>query len=205
MTRVKVCGITRPEDAAVAVALGTDALGFVFWPRSPRFVEVECATAIVRELPPFVTAVGVFVDERPDEIRRVVTAVGLQAVQLHGDETVSEYTGIGRSVIKAVSVGPGRSGERALSLPARVTVLFDAHDPVRHGGTGQTIDWVEAARVARARRVILAGGLRPENVGDAILAVRPYAVDVSSGVESEPGTKDAGLMRAFFDAVRRIS
>lgn len=205
MTRVKVCGITRAEDAAVAVGLGADALGFVFWPRSPRYVEPGRATAIVRELPPFVTAVGVFVDERPEEVRRIAMVVGLHAVQLHGNETVSEYTGLGRAVIKAVSVERGRSGERAFSLPASVTVLLDAHDPVRVGGTGQTIDWAEAATVARTRRMILAGGLRPDNVRDAILAVRPYAVDVSSGVEKEPGAKDAGQIRAFLDAVRRVS
>jgi len=202
--RVKICGITRPEDAETAAALGADAVGFVFWPRSPRFIDPGRARVIARALPPMVTAVGVFADQPPEEVGRVAAAVGLGAVQLHGQERISDYAGLTCRVIKAVPMGPGRSPDAALALPAHVTVLLDAHDPVRLGGTGTTIDWTVAATVARARRVILSGGLRPANVRDAIATVAPYAVDVSSGVEASPGRKDPERLRALFDAIRQV-
>lgn len=203
MIKVKICGITRVEDAESAAALGADAVGFVFWPPSPRFVEAERARAIACGLPPMVTAVGVFANQPPEEVARVAAAVGLGAVQLHGDERVEDYAGLACRVIKAVPVGLDRAPDEALALPGHVTVLLDAHDPVRLGGTGTTIDWTIAARVARARRVILSGGLRPENVGDAVATVRPYGIDVSSGVETAPGRKDVEKMRALFDAIRQ--
>jgi len=202
--RVKICGITRPEDAEIAAALGADAVGFVFWPRSPRFIDPGRARVIARALPPMVTAVGVFADQPPEEVGRVAAAVGLGAVQLHGQERISDYAELTCRVIKAVPMGPGRSPDAALALPAHVTVLLDAHDPVRLGGTGTTIDWTVAATVARARRVILSGGLRPANVRDAIATVAPYAVDVSSGVEASPGRKDPERLRALFDAIRQV-
>ena len=205
MTRIKICGITRPEDADIAVALGADAIGLVFWDRSPRFVDVERARAIVRALPPLVTAVGVFANQSPAEVARVAASVGLGAVQLHGQERVEDYTALACRVIKAMPVAPGRRPDDALALPADVTVLLDAHDPARLGGTGTTIDWAVAAQVARARRVILSGGLRPENVKDAIRTVRPYGVDVSSGVEAAPGRKDPDRMKALFDAIRQVT
>jgi phosphoribosylanthranilate isomerase len=204
VTRVKICGITRIEDAEAAVSLGADAIGFVFWRQSPRAVGVERAAAITRALPPLVTVVGVFVNQSPDEVGRVTLGVGLDAVQLHGQERAEDYVGRARRIIKAVPVGSKRPPDLALGLPPEVTILLDAHDPVRLGGTGTTIDWSVAARMARARRVILSGGLHPNNVRDAILAVRPYAVDVSSGVEVEPGRKDAEKMRALIDAVRQV-
>lgn len=203
MIKVKICGITRAEDAEVAAALGADAIGFVFWPRSPRFVDAGLARAIARALPPMVTAVGVFADQSADEVGAVAAAVGLGAVQLHGRERVEDFAGLSCRVIKALPVEPGRRPDEALSLPGHVTALLDAHDPVRLGGTGRTIDWTVAARVARARRVILSGGLRPENVRDAVAAVAPYAIDVSSGVEAAPGRKDPERMRALFDAIRQ--
>lgn len=204
MIRVKICGITRLEDAEAAAALGADAVGFVFWPGSPRCVEVGRARAIARALPPMVTAVGVFADQPPGEVALVARTVGLGAVQLHGQERIADYDGLAWRVIKAVPVSPDRSPDAALALPDHVTVLLDAHDPVRLGGTGRTIDWTVAARVARARRVILSGGLRPENVRDAVAAVRPYGVDVSSGVETAPGRKDPARLRALFDAIRQV-
>ncbi len=204
MIRIKICGITRAEDAETAATLGADAVGFVFWPPSPRFIDADRARAIARAVPPMVTVVGVFADQPPEEVGRVATAVGLGAVQLHGRERVGDYAGLTCRVIKAVPVGPGRSPDEALALPGHVTVLLDAHDPVRLGGTGRTIDWTVAAQVARARRVILSGGLRPENVRDAVAAVGPYGIDVSSGVETAPGRKDPERMRALIDAIRKV-
>jgi len=201
MTRVKICGITRPEDAQLAARLGAWAVGFVFWPQSPRAIDVASARAIVANLPPLVAAVGVFVNEAPERIDEIAGTVGLSAVQLHGDEPPDVVARVGARVIKAVTLEDADALER---WPDRVTLLIDAHDPARRGGTGQTVDWSAAARIARVRPIVLAGGLRPENVADALRAVAPAAIDVSSGVESAPGIKDAVRMRAFFDAVGRV-
>ncbi len=201
-TIVKVCGVRRAEDAALACALGADALGFVFWPASPRFVDPECARAIVSELPPFVSAIGVFVDQSPDYVRSVATLVGLSAVQLHGDEETEAYLKTWTRVIRAVPVTAGFDPLRACrELPAAATMLLDAHDPIRRGGTGRTIDWEGAAAAARLRPIVLSGGLTAGNVVGALLRVRPYALDVSSGVESAPGVKDPEKLRAFFTAL----
>jgi len=199
MTRVKICGVTRAEDAELAAALGASAVGFVFWPRSPRFVEPSRARDIVRLLPPFVTPVGVFVDQPAGHVKDVAAVVGLGAVQLHGNEDVGYSRAIGRRVIKAASVAQALL--RSDYWPAEITLLLDALDPERRGGTGQTVDWAAAATVAARRRVILAGGLRAENAVEAIQAVKPFAIDVSSGVESAPGIKDEGRLRALFAAV----
>lgn len=201
MIPVKICGITRLEDGLLAAEAGAAALGFIFWPRSPRFIEPARARAIVEQLPPLVTPIGVFVDQGPDHVRRVAAEVGLGAIQLHGQETCADYAAVGLRLIKAVSVDERFSMERVESIPTAVTVLLDAHDPVRVGGTGQAIDWTVAARVARARRVVLSGGLRPDTVPAAVAAVQPYGVDVSSGVERQPGIKDGRLVRAFLTAV----
>jgi phosphoribosylanthranilate isomerase len=202
MTRVKVCGIRRIEDASLAVELGASALGFIFWPSSPRFVEPDRARDIVASLPPFVASVGVFVDQPADYVADVARALKLSLVQLHGREAVGDYVSRGLRVVKAVAVGPQTGAEQAvLRLPADVGVLLDAHDPIRRGGTGQTIDWEQAGRLARTRAVILSGGLNADNVKSAIAAVRPHAVDVSTGVESRPGVKDEGKLRGFFAAV----
>jgi phosphoribosylanthranilate isomerase len=201
MTRVKVCGIRRIEDASLAVDLGANALGFIFWPSSPRFVEPDRARDIVDRLPPFVASVGVFVDQPPSFVEDVARALKLSLVQLHGHEPVADYVSRGLKVVKAVAVGADGAAEAAvLRLPDDVGVLLDAFDPVRRGGTGRTIDWSLAGRLARTRPVILSGGLTADNVRRAIDAVRPFAVDVSSGVESEPGVKDADKLRAFFAA-----
>jgi phosphoribosylanthranilate isomerase len=202
--RVKVCGITRLEDADVAADLGAFAIGFVFWPKSPRFVDAERAKSIVRALPPFVTPVGVFVDQPLDEVNHVADTVGLGAVQLHGHETPEYCDRVGRRVIRAIGLVETMDAGLAEEWPRSVTLLLDAYDPEKRGGTGRAVDWTVAAAVASKRPTILSGGLRPENVGAAITTVRPYAIDVSSGVEVRPGVKDPDRLRAFFEAVAAI-
>jgi phosphoribosylanthranilate isomerase len=200
---VKICGITRRQDAEAAVAAGAGALGFVFWPGSPRFIDAEGARQIVSSLPAFVTPVGVFVNQSIEHVTGVAHLVRLGAVQLHGDEDPSYAAGVPCPVIKAVPVGaaPG-AAHRLEQWPDRVTLLVDAHDPVRRGGTGRIVDWSAAAAIARQRRCLLAGGLTPENVAEAIAAVRPFGIDVSSGVESSPGVKDHTRLEALFTVVR---
>lgn len=197
---VKICGITRLEDAAAAVEAGAGAVGFIAWPGSPRFVDADRMRAIVRTLPPFVTPVGVFVNQTADEVNRIADLAGLGAVQLHGDETREFAEQMERPVVKAVSVNG--SDDRWTAWPANVTLLVDAHDPVRRGGTGHTANWGAAAQLAARRRVVLAGGLSPDNVVEAVARVRPYGIDVSSGVEGSPGVKDADRIRALFAALR---
>jgi phosphoribosylanthranilate isomerase len=199
--RVKICGITRREDALLAVRLGADALGFVFWPRSPRAISAATVRGITDGLPPFVTRVGVFVNESPSAVLTTAVEAGLTAIQLHGDEDASAYVDSPLPVIKALPVGEGFSLSAVQDLPPRVTPLLDAHDPARRGGTGRVIEWAVAAAAARVRPVILTGGLNPENVKSAVAAVNPYAVDVSSGVEAAPGIKDESKLRAFLAAL----
>jgi phosphoribosylanthranilate isomerase len=197
---VKICGITRLEDAQAAVAAGANAVGFVFWPKSPRRVDVERAREIASALPEDVTTVGVFVDQPLHDVNDMARRVGLRAVQLHGSEDSEYVRAMTRPVIKAVAV-VGSQAPDVNAWPSNVTVLLDVHDPVKKGGTGKTIDWTVAASVASRRNVLLAGGLTPQNVGDAIARVRPYGIDVSSGVEVEPGIKDHGRIKALFEAV----
>ena len=202
LTHVKICGICRAEDAQLAVALGASALGFIFWPRSPRYIDPERARAIAAGLPDAVTAVGVFVDQEPVNVMAIADTVPLDAIQLHGNEDVDAYAGISQRIIKAVGINEGFAPPLIDALPDGVTVLLDAHDPVRRGGTGRTIDWTVAAAVAARRNTILSGGLNVSNVADAIARVRPQMVDVSSGVEAAPGQKDHAKLREFFAAVR---
>jgi len=199
--RVKICGITRTEDASLAVELGASALGFVFWSDSPRSVSVEHAREIASALPPFVARVGVFVNAPPDEVGRIVRAVRLDAVQLHGDEPVGRYLSWDTRVIKAVRLTSDEDVDRAADLPVHVTPLVDAADVIRRGGTGQVADWDRAAALSLRRPIMLAGGLVADNVIGAIRKVRPWAVDVSSGVEATPGVKSAERMTEFFRAV----
>lgn len=201
-TRVKICGITSPEDALAAVDAGASAIGILFWPESPRFVARERAREIVKSLPPFVSAVGVFVNQ-VQEAADVAGDLGLAAVQFHGDETPESYRDCPVPVIKSVPVRDQASVAEAVALPASVTVLLDADDRTVRGGTGRVIDWPIAAAIARRRRTILSGGLSPFNVAAAIAAVEPYAIDVSSGVESAPGRKDRAKLRALFAALGR--
>lgn len=200
MTRIKVCGITRVEDARAAAAAGATVIGMVFWPGSPRAVGSEAARRIVSALPAGVPAIGVFVNQSVEEINAAIDAAGLFGVQLHGDEPVDVIARIRRPVIRSMTLDDAAMID---ALPPEVTVLLDAADPVKRGGTGQTIDWTAAREIARRRPVVLAGGLTPDNVGRAIDAVRPYAVDVSSGVEAAPGIKDRARIAAFIEAVRR--
>jgi phosphoribosylanthranilate isomerase len=198
-TLVKICGVRRLEDARLACELGANAIGFVFWPASPRFVDPERARAIVLELPPFVSAVGVFVDQMPDYVNGVAGLVKLSAVQLHGHERPESYLRSRYRVIKAVPVAADFDVGRACDeLPRMATMLLDAQDPIRRGGTGRQIDWRAAAAAARHRPVILSGGLNADNVVDAIDRVRPYAIDLASGVESSPGVKDPDKLRQLF-------
>jgi phosphoribosylanthranilate isomerase len=194
---VKICGITRVEDAEAAVAAGAGAIGFIFWPKSPRFIDPHRARTIAAALPPFVTAVGVFVNQPLDYVNGVASLVRLGAVQLHGDETPAFAAAVPHPVIKAIAVG---RGDPAAWAP-RVRLLLDVHDPAARGGTGRTIDWAAAAEIASRRDILLAGGLTPDNVGDAVARVRPFGIDVSSGVERAPGIKDHQRLRALFEAV----
>ena len=198
---VKICGITRLEDALAAVQCGANALGFVFWPNSPRWIDPAQARSIIEVLPPFVTPVGLFVNQPVDEVNETAAIARLGAVQLQGDESVEYAAKIRSPIVKAMSA-EAASDATALNRWSDATmILLDAHDPVRRGGTGQTIDWARAGRVAARRRVILAGGLSPLNVAEAIESVRPFGVDVASGVESAPGIKDHKRMLAFFEAI----
>ena len=202
MMKVKVCGMTRLEDARLACELGASAVGFVFWDRSPRRIDPRAAAEITSALPAGALAVGVFVDAPVERICELVDRVGLGAVQLHGDEPEEQMRRLPAEVtlIKALSVRSPADVETALGLPDRFTVLLDVHDPVRRGGTGRTVDWTLAAEVARRRRTFLAGGLGPDNVAEAIAAVRPYGVDASSRLEASPGIKDPAKLRTFLTA-----
>jgi phosphoribosylanthranilate isomerase len=197
---VKVCGITRLDDALAAARLGATAVGLVLWPGSPRYVEPARAAEIAAALPPEVASVGVFVNQPIDDVRRAAAEIGLSAIQLHGDEPPSYAAALGYPVWRALALTA--VPEVLAEWDAAATILLDAHDPVRRGGTGRTIDWSEAARVARLRPVILAGGLTPDNVRPAIEAVRPFGVDVSSGVEAAPGVKDPDKMARFLERAR---
>lgn len=205
MVRVKICGITNLEDALAAVEAGADALGFNFYPRSPRYIEPDRARAIVAQLPPFVTPVGVFVNEADLEaMARIVTQVRLAVVQLHGDEPPAFCQQAAHRwwVIKAVRVGPDFRPQQWAHYPAHA-LLLDTARAGAYGGTGERFDWAWARRAkAFIPRVILAGGLSPENVAAAVDDVRPYAVDVCTGVEARPGKKDPEKMRAFVAAAK---
>jgi phosphoribosylanthranilate isomerase len=202
--RVKICGVTRWEDADLAIRLGADAIGFVLWDRSARYIAAAEAASIAARLPPFVTRVGVVVDIPAMQVADLARVAGLDAVQLHGDEPVAAYTGVAHRLIKAVSLEQEEDVARALALPADVTILVDAADRTRRGGTGQRANWAYAAELARVRPIVLAGGLTAETVGEAIDRVRPWAVDVSSGVEDAPGVKSARRLERFFEVLEGV-
>jgi phosphoribosylanthranilate isomerase len=197
MTAIKICGITRREDAELAASLGASFVGFVLWKNSPRAASLDAVRQIARVLPKTVTPVGVFVDPSADEIMAAADA-GIQMAQIHSDAP-SFLPGVTIPIVRAVHLAIDRIDGVEPDI-ADDLVLLDAHDPVKHGGTGTTVDWHRAALVARSRRVILAGGLTPANVRHAIDQVRPFAVDVASGVESSPGIKDHEVLRAFVAA-----
>jgi len=209
MVRVKICGITNPADARLATELGADALGFNFYEKSPRAVSPADAWEIRRKLAPFVSAIGIFVDWKPSAVTALATSLRLDAVQLHGDEGARNVDDCSKQlpVIKALHMGPEFSEKQFSRFRSASAFLLDAapnaDKPKQFGGTGRTIDWPLARKLAATHRIILAGGLTPENVAEAIRTVRPYAVDVASGVESRPGKKDLGKLRAFFAEVAR--
>jgi phosphoribosylanthranilate isomerase len=194
--RVKICGITNLEDARHASVCGADALGFVFYPDSPRFIKPQLARQIIAELPPLVTTVGLFVNETPAYIREVVALCGLNTVQLHGDEQPDQCSYPPCRVIKALRLHD-QLGDGLFATYRVAALLLDAYVPERFGGTGHRCDWQRAAVVAAQYRVILAGGLNPQNVAEAVRQVRPYGVDVSSGVEARPGKKDPEKVAQF--------
>ncbi len=201
-TFVKICGITRPEDAEAAVAAGADALGFVFHPASPRAVNIDQAREITAFLGPFVTTIALFVDAEPTWVETVLAATGIHLPQFHGNETRAYCAAFGRPYIKAIRMHPNLDPQAAAHQYADAAAcLFDAWDPNRAGGTGTAFDWGRLPATLPIP-LVLAGGLRPDNVAAAVREVRPYAVDVSSGVESAPGHKDPALMRALIGAVR---
>jgi|ERR1039457_4011634 phosphoribosylanthranilate isomerase len=203
MIRVKICGITNPEDALLAVEAGADALGFVFFQGSPRYISPDQAASIIRRLPPFVQTVGLFVNEVPATVNSVADQCGLDVIQLHGEETPVYCESVRRRVIKAFRV----KDISTIDSLARYQVsgcLLDAWSPVARGGTGLTFNWeIAAEAVNRGHRIVLAGGLTPDNVTESIRQVCPYGVDVSSGVESAPGRKDASKIRLFIERAKQ--
>lgn len=200
MTRVKMCGITNSEDALCAVGLGASALGFVFYEKSPRFIRPEEAGEIIGRVPPFVTKVGVFVNAEADYLREAKNIAGFDVYQLHGDETPEFCAAFGERYIKAIRVKDAESLS-AVELYDTDAFLFDAYSPDAYGGTGENFSWdVLSSRKLENKFVILSGGLNSGNVREAIQAVNPYAVDVSSGVESSPGIKDHLKLKRFMEA-----
>jgi phosphoribosylanthranilate isomerase len=199
-TRIKICGITRLEDAQAAVEFGVDALGFVFYGKSPRYIEPEKAAAIMRQLPDSVSAVGLFVNPSQQQIDDVLAICPLDIIQLHGDESAEFCQTQTLPVMKAVAVSCADDLGRAASF--NCAVLLDAKAPAGvFGGTGTSFDWSLLQGFSHAFPLILAGGLNPENVSEALAVRQWFAVDVSSGVERSPGLKDAGKMQAFVAAV----
>ena len=204
--RVKICGITSFEDAALALDLGADALGFNFYPGSRRFLEFAAARDITRRLPPLATTVGVFVNVAdPDEVDAGARAAGVQVLQLHGNESADYCRRLGAwPVIKAVRIDKDWT-EESLAGYAVQAYLFDSGGDKQFGGTGTTFDWALARGFRQGQKIILAGGLNPANVAEAIRAVQPYGVDVCSGVESMPGKKDVAKVAAFMNEVLHAS
>jgi len=200
--RIKICGITRVEDALAAAEAGADAIGLVFYAKSPRAVSVQQARAIVAALPPFVTSVGLFVDASRCELGEILDAVPLDMLQFHGNETAEACSGYHRPYLKALRVKPGDDiAARAAEYPGAAGILLDTYVEGVPGGTGAAFDWSLIPHDLR-RPLVLAGGLHAGNVQQAIRQVRPYAVDVSGGVEASKGIKDAEKIRAFIRQCR---
>ena len=207
MVRVKICGITKLEDAKLAVELGAHAVGMNFYTQSPRSLSPAAAAELVDRLPPFVTTVGVFVNWEAEPIVALCRALHISVAQLHGDESPAVLDAVAEQmpVIKALRLGPGIPPPVYSKYRSASGFLIDAAQNGQFGGTGTTANWHLARVAAQTNRVILAGGLTPENVGEAIRVVRPYAVDVASGVESRPGRKDPAKLKSFFDEVHRAT
>jgi len=205
MIKIKICGITTLEDANAAVENGADALGFVFYPKSPRAVTPETAKSIISILPPFITAVGVFVDEDTDNIEKIASYSGLNAIQLHGSEP-PESCNINRNVIKALRVKDLSDLEVLSSYKTASAYLLDTYSPHEFGGTGHVFNWEIAVEAKKFGRIILAGGLNPDNIEEAVQMVQPYGIDVSSGVEGPAkGKKDHNKIKLFIERARKAS
>jgi phosphoribosylanthranilate isomerase len=206
VVKVKICGITNQEDAAAAAALGADALGFIF-AQSPRRIAPETARDIIAVLPPFVKTVGVFVDEIPAEIHRIKRFCGLDLVQLHGNEPPALCAEFMPRAVKAFRLRDASDLDAIIGYQGRIrAMLLDTYAKGTPGGTGKSFDWLLAVQAgAQGIPLILAGGIGPSNLGEAVTRVAPYAVDVNSGVESTPGKKDHGLMRQLMGEMRRIN
>lgn len=201
MTRIKICGITNVDDAMCAAELGADALGFIFYPGSKRFIEPENAALIISKLPPYVTSVGVFVNQGTDAIRSVKERTGIDVVQLHGDETAECCRSLPYRVVKAIRLKERPDIQRIELYPVQA-ILFDKYSEGAYGGTGKSFEWGWLRDLNTSKKIILSGGLGPDNVVEAVKTVRPYAVDVSTGVEEAPGRKSAEKMKKFIEAVR---
>lgn len=204
-TRIKICGITQPEDALTVLRAGAHALGLVFYPKSPRSVTLAQARDVADAAGPFATLVGLFVDASDQEIENTLEQVPLQLLQFHGNESADQCSKFGRPYIKAIRMRPDLDLTQAMAAhPNASGFLLDAYQKGVPGGTGQTFDWQRVPQNSE-RPVILAGGLTPENIVDAIAATRPYAVDVSGGVEREPGRKDAVKVRQFIQNIHNAT
>lgn len=206
--KIKICGITNPIDGLHAIDAGADALGFVFYKKSPRQVSANVVKSIVANLPPFVLPVGVFVNENASVVRDTMDECGLALAQIHGDETADYCESLGRPVIRGIRLRDRHTFMAMAEYKGRARVrgfVLDAFTESAYGGTGKTADWSLAKEAAQSFSFLLAGGLTPENVQEAIQKVQPYGVDVSSGVEASPGKKDPSKVRAFIQAVKLVS
>jgi phosphoribosylanthranilate isomerase len=201
-TRIKICGITRRDDALQAAAAGAHAIGLMFYRKSPRYLAVDQAVLIRRALPPFIAAVAVFMDAEADEVRAVAQQLRPDLLQFHGREPADFCAAFGLPYLKTIPMSGLEPAAYAAQYPSAAGFLLDSHGPGEAGGSGRAFDWTRVPAGLSAP-LILAGGLTPDNVAEAVRRVRPYAVDVSSGVESSPGIKEAGLMQAFVKGVRR--
>jgi len=201
VTKIKICGITNTEDALQAANMGANALGFIFYKNSQRFIKPEIAKEIISRLPPFISTVGVFVNQPIDDLMEIKALTGIDRFQLHGDETPEYCRNVNGKVIKVFRVNENYDF-KTVELYDVQDILFDTYSEKGYGGTGITFDWNVINKLKTNKRIILSGGLNPRNVKDAIKQVSPYAVDVSSGVENRPGKKDPKKLLGFFKAVR---
>ena len=206
MLRVKICGITRIEDAIQAAELGADAIGFIFYKKSPRYISPKTASGISRQIPLHVSRVGVFVDPDKSQLAEFIQLVGLNAIQIHGlTNKKKNFRHNSIPVISALQVENNNIIQRINYYREKSdAILLDTGDPVLYGGTGKTFDWKYAAVISKKERIILAGGLHPDNISKAVEIVQPYGVDVSSGVERRPGIKDSGKLIEFFKNIREF-
>jgi phosphoribosylanthranilate isomerase len=204
MTKIKICGITTNSDAICASMFGADALGFVFYPKSPRYIDTKKATLIIKELPPFINRVGLFVNPSKEEVFETLESCGLDIIQLHGDETPEFCESLPKRVIKAIRIKDASDLYLISKYKNCSGILLDSFSNNSYGGTGRTFSWNLVKEVQTNKSIILAGGLNEKNIKNAILELRPYGVDVSSGVESSPGRKDHQKMKNFIRIVKMV-